>query len=58
MGLFSWISDLFNKKSDNDTLVELTASNGLQEPEMTEITDENIPETMSEEYADGKGGQD
>lgn len=58
MGLFSWISDLFNKKSDNDTLVELTASNGLQEPEMTEITDENIPEAMSEEYADGKGGQD
>ena len=36
----------------------LTAENGVAEPASDVITEDNITEAMSNEYKDGKGGED
>lgn len=41
-----------------DIYPELTEFNGLVETHEGEITDDNISDAMSAEYADGKGGED
>lgn len=37
---------------------ELTEQNGLVETHEGDITEDNITEDMSNEYLDGKGGED
>lgn len=42
----------------SDCIVELTAENGIDESIEDMLTDDNLPESMQEEFADGKGGED
>lgn len=41
-----------------DDLKELTAGNGLTESIDSDLSFENLPDSMKEEFADGKGGED
>ena len=41
-----------------DELKELTAENGLDETIENSLAYENLPTSMQEEFADGKGGKD
>ena len=41
-----------------DKLKELTAENGIDETVDDVTSFEDLPESMQEEFADGKGGED
>ena len=41
-----------------DDLKELTTENGLTESIDSDLSFENLPDSMKEEFEDGKGGED